>query len=283
MKTLTFLIDEIDNSKELIRFAAFLGKDINAKVHVLHVQNPEDYGTYGRAGMSTPSDPMLFQELSDDLKEKVAGYIKEIGAELSGFPTIEFTSEIGNASALLKEKVEDNSYDMVMLQGNAEQNSWFQDSVIMDIVNNVPCPVWIVPTDAKYQSLNKIIYATDYNEEDIATLESLSIVAKPLEPEILALHISNDGEFEKKLKNEGFAAMLGKRTGYSKISVKIIAEEDGKDAVEILVNEAEKANANLIVVLKENRNFFLRIFKSSFTADLIKKAQLPVLVYQVKK
>jgi nucleotide-binding universal stress UspA family protein len=254
MKTLAFLIDEIDNSKELIRFAALLGKDINAKVHVLLVQSTANYGTYGRVGMSAPQDPLLLQELSADAREKVAGFIKEIEAELTGAPSIEFQFEIGAASEILKEKVENNFYDMVMLKGHAAQSFWLQDSVIMDVVRNVPCPVWIVPPDAEYQPLNKIIYATDYNEEDITTLESLSRVAKPFEPEILALHISNDGEFEKKLKSEGFAALLREKSGYSKISVKMIPEEDGRDAVETLVNEAENANANLIVVLKENRN-----------------------------
>jgi nucleotide-binding universal stress UspA family protein len=98
----------------------------------------------------------------------------------------------------------------------------------------------------------------------------------------MALHISNDDEFEKKLKSEGFAEVLSEKTGYNKVSVKMIADGDGKDAAESLMNKAEKAKADLIVVLKENRNFFERIFKSSFTADLIKKVQLPVLVYRME-
>jgi nucleotide-binding universal stress UspA family protein len=280
MRKLAFLIDEIDNSKELIRFAALLGKDINARVHVLYFQTTlYSYGGDGLTGTEIPPDPELYQKISDDIKEKVDGFIKEIEAEHTGISPIEFRSEIGDASLTLKEKVENKTYDILMLQGHSEQDFWLQDSVNMNVVRNVPCPVYIIPPDARYQPMRKIIYATDYNEEDIATLKNLIELTKPFDPEIVALHISNDDEFEKQLMSEGFAALLSEKTGYNKVSVKIISDDGGKDAVESLVNEAEKAKANLIVVLKENRNFFERLFKSSFTTQLVKEAQLPILVF----
>ncbi|MFO7573777.1 MAG: universal stress protein [Bacteroidales bacterium] len=279
MKTIAFLINEIDKLKDLIRFAALLGKDIKAKVKILHVQYPQVHGTQDYMGAAVAPDPEQLQKIADEINAKVDAIIKELKAKVSGLHSIEFKSEIGVASAILKDKVENDEYDMVMLQGHAEQSFWLEDSVIMDVVHNVPCPVWIIPPDAKYQPLNKIIYATDYNEEDIKTLKGLIALAKPFDPEIMALHISNDDEFEKKLKSEGFATMLSEKAAYNKVSVKMIADQDGKDAVESLVKEAEKVKANLIVVLKDNRNFFERIFKSSFTADLIRKVQLPILVF----
>jgi nucleotide-binding universal stress UspA family protein len=286
MKPLALLIDEIDNSKELIRFAALLGKDISAKLHVLYVQNPQVYGAssyMGASGATVAMYPSQLQNIANEVKEKAAGFIKEIKAEHHGIPSIEFKSEIGAASAILKEKVENNAYDMVMLQSHAEQSFLLQDSLIMDVVRNVPCPIWIIPPDSKYQPLNKIIYSTDHNEEDITTLKGLISLVKPFDPEIMALHISNDGDFENKLKSKGFAAMLSEKTGHNKVSVKMIADEDGKDAVESLINEAEKEKANLIVVLKENKNFFERLFKSSFTAELVKETQLPILVFHKSK
>ena len=273
MKILAILIQEIDNVKELIRFGALLGKDTRENVHVLHVQFPQVYRTanyMGGSGAMVARYPSQLENIANEVEKNVAGFIKEIRAEHPGIPPIEFKSEIGDASAILKEKVENKTFDIVMLQNNTGQNFLMQNSVIMDVVRNVPCPVYIIPPDARYHPLDKIIYATDYNEEDIPTLKSLIELAKPFDPEILALHISDDDEFDKKLKSEGFAKMLGEKTGYHKVSVKMIAEEVGKDPVERLVKEAEKAKANLIVVLKENENFFERLFKSSFTAELIR-------------
>lgn len=279
MKKLVFLIDEIGNSKELIRFAALLGKDINARVYVLYIQNPVNYGTYGHVGMATPPDPLMIQKLYEDIKENIAGFIKEIEAEHLGIKSIKFKSETGDAASILKEKVENNIYDLVLLQGQTERGFLMQNAVVMDVVQNVPCPVYIIQPDAVYQPFRKIIYASDYNEEDITTLMNLLNLAEPFDPEIIALHISNDNEFEMKLKSEGFAKMLREKTAYNKFSVKMVADKDGVDAVESLVSEAEKLKANLIVVLKENKNFFERLFKSSFTAELVKGTQLPILVF----
>ncbi len=282
MKTLAILIQEIDDVENLIRFGALLAKDTRMNVHVLHVQFPQVYGTanyMGGSGAMVARYPSQLQNIAKEVEKNVDGFIQEIRAEHPGIPLIESKSEIGDASAILKEKVDNKTYDIVMLQSNTEQNFWMQNSAIMEVVRNVPCPVYIIPPDARYNPLEKIIYATDYSEEDIPTLKSLIELAKPFDPEILALHISDDDEFDKKLKSEGFARMLGEKTGYNKVSVMMITEADGKDPVESLVKEAEKAKANLIVVLKENENFFERLFKSSFTAELINSTQLPVLVF----
>lgn len=286
MKTLALLVDKIDNSKELILFAAIFGRDINAKVQVLYVMDPKVYGAHsylGASGSAVALYPSQLKDIANQAKEKFNGFMKELKAEHPGIPSVDFSSETGIASSIIKEKVERNEYDMVMIHGQTEQSSWMQNSAIMDVVRNTPCPVYIIQPDAKYQPFKRIVYATDYNEEDITTFKRLIELAKPFDPEILALHISNDYEFEKKLTNEGFARMLVEKTGYKKVSVKMISDEDEKDAIESLLNEAEKEKANLIVVLKENRNFFERLFKSSFTAKLIERTQLPILVFHPVK
>ena len=229
----------------MIRYAALFAKDINAKVHVLHVQNPEAYGNYGHMGSGIPSNPELLQKVTDEVKETVGEFIRDIEAENSGIPSITFKSELGIVSKILDDKVEKGFYDMVMLQGHSEQSFWMQNSTIMDVVRDVPCPVWIIPPDARYQPMKKIVYATDYNEEDISTLKRLIELTKPFDPDILALHISDDDKFEIKLKSEGFAEILNKKTGSNKITVTMIADKDGKDAVEILVSEAEKKKQTL--------------------------------------
>jgi nucleotide-binding universal stress UspA family protein len=189
MKTLAFLIDGIENLKELIRFAALLGKNINAKIQILHIQYPHVYGTHGYMGTAIASDPEQHQKITNEVKGIVTGFIQELKTKIDGIPPIDFKSDIGDATVILKEKVENNVYDMVMLQGNTELSFWLQDSVIMDVVRNVHCPVWIIPPDARFKPLKKIIYATDYNEEDITTLKRLIDLTKPFDPEIMALHL----------------------------------------------------------------------------------------------
>lgn len=291
MKTLAFLIDEMQSAKKLIRYAALLGKDLNAKVHVLYVQFPyvnstNGFNTYAHAGdMGTGSipDPAYLHEIEKDVKQTVKGYIKDIKKEFTDIPSIVFRSELGDASKILEDKVEKGNYDIVMIQGSSEQGLWFQKPVAMDIVRKLPCPVFIIEPDARYYPFSKIVYATDYKEEDVSTLKRLTRLVKPFKPAILTLHITDDEQFRKRLLKDGFDSMIREKVGYENVSVKVLEVEEGKDEAESFANQAKNENANLIVVLKENRNFFERLFKSSFTAELVKQTQLPLLVFHRTK
>lgn len=291
MKTLAFLIDEMHSAKKLIRYAALLGKDLNAKIHVLYVQFPYTHGsngfeTHALAGdMGTGSmpDPAYMHEIEKDIKQTVKDYIKDIKKEFTDIPSIVFKSEPGDASKILEDKVEKGVYDMVMIQGSSEQELWLQRPVAMDIVRNVPCPVFIIEPDTRYQPFKKIVYATDYKEEDVSTLKRLTRLAKPFSPEILTLHITDDEQFRKKILKEGFDSIMREKVGYENVSVKVLEVEEAMDEAESFANQTKSEKANLIVVLKENRNFFERLFKSSFTAELIKQTQLPILVFHQAK
>lgn len=291
MKTLAFLIDEMQSAKNLIRYAALLGKDLNAKVHVLYVQFPYTHGangfeTHALAGdMQTGimPDPAYLHEIEEDVKQTVKGYITDIKKEFTDIPSIVFKSEPGDASKILEDKVEKGVYDMVMIQGSSVHESWLQKPVAMDIVRNVPCPVFIIEPDTRYQPFKKIVYATDYKEEDVSTLKRLIRLAKPFSPAILTLHITDDEQFKKRLMKEGFDSMIREKVGYENVSVKVLEVEEGMDEAESFAKQAKSEKANLIVVLKDNRNFFERLFKSSFTAELVKQTQLPILVFHQTK
>lgn len=71
MKTLAFLIDEMQSAKGLIRYAALLAKDLKAKVHIWHIQYPHVHGTYGYMGSEIPPDPEQLQKIANEIKENV--------------------------------------------------------------------------------------------------------------------------------------------------------------------------------------------------------------------
>ncbi|MFN2396849.1 MAG: universal stress protein, partial [Bacteroidales bacterium] len=238
MKTLAFLIDEMQSAKKLIRYAALLGKDLNAKVHVLHVQLPyvpcaggfDTHAHAGDMGAGSMPDPAWLHEIEKDVKQTVKDYIKDIKKEFTDIPSIIFNSELGDASKILEDKVEKGVYDMVMLQGSSDRASWMQNPVAMDIVRKLPCPVFIIEPDTKYQPFKKIVYATDHKEEDVSTLKRLIHLGKPFSPEILTLHVTDDEQFRKKILKEGFDDMIREKVGYENVIVKVLeVDDDDKD------------------------------------------------------
>ncbi|MBW6500754.1 MAG: universal stress protein [Bacteroidales bacterium] len=282
MKKLALLLNEPNGSKEVIVYAVLLAKDLNATVQILHIQNPQIYGTHESMGTAVAQAQEYLQKNSETAKKTVDEYILEIRNEISSVPAIEFKSEIGIATGILEDKVANGEIDMLMIQGQPEKAFWTQSISNMEIIRSVQCPIWIIAPDTKYQAFNKIIYATDYKEADVTTLNRVIDLTRPFLSEITALHISEKDHFVEEVKAAGLDEVLKQKTNFNNIRAKMVINKEDRDLIDILNEEAERTNANLIVVLKENRNFFEAIFKSSFTSKLIRNAQLPVLVFHEK-
>jgi nucleotide-binding universal stress UspA family protein len=59
-------------------------------------------------------------------------------------------------------------------------------------------------------------------------------------------------------------------------------EKSGENVGQLINDYACLIDANLIVVLKENRHFLERLVKSSSTKKIVQQARTPVLVYHEK-
>jgi nucleotide-binding universal stress UspA family protein len=283
MKTIAFLLEDQDSSWELIRYATLLAKDLKANVQVMFIQSPPViYGEHDFLGTAAVSVHQNIPDYDDTVKVKAEKIIGELKNEISAETSITFKLEEGTASLVLSQKVESGEIDMVMLHGQTGESAWTQTLSNMDIVRNVQCPIWIIAPDLKYQPLKKIIYVTDYQKEDITTLKRLLSLTRPFVPEIIALHVSDNFGFEEKVTRAGFNEMIKMETGSVAISLKNIVDVKNQDITEILNKEAAEINADLIVVLQENKNFLERIFEGSFTKELINQTQIPVLVFHEK-
>lgn len=152
----------------------------------------------------------------------------------------------------------------------------------MDVVEKVKCPVWIIPKGADYKPFTEIVYATDYKKEDIDSLQKLIATFPHYSPNITALHITDSVDFEERVKKAGFVEMLKKQTDYKSLWVRAFYQTKHDDLTELLNEFAIKSKADLLVLLKENKSFFNRIFNTSQTKEILKTAQLPILVYHEK-
>jgi len=285
MKTLLAIINEPKESKDFIRYVAGMGVDLKANVHLLYTQNPTNYplGTRGTTGIAVAQVQQNLEALADTAKEILAKHIEDVKSKMQEDVFIDYSTELGVTSLLVKQLVSDNKADMVVLEGQKNESFWTQTSGNMEIIGSVDCPVWIIPNTLVYEPFTEIVYATDYKEEDVTGLKKLIEVTKHFSPAINALHITDSVDFEEKVKKEGFLEMLQKKVAYDHLSVKILNESGNNDTAELLNDYVLRIKADLIVVLKENKTFFERIFKSDPAKKIIKKSMLPVLVFHEKE
>lgn len=284
MKTLLAIINEPKESRDFIQYVAGMAADLKTNIHLLFVQNPINYavGTTGATGPAINKVRQSLENMADTAKELLTEHIKDVKSKLSEDVVIDFSTQLGVTSILAQELVSDNKADMVVLEGQKKESTWIQTSSNMEIIKSADCPVFIVPNALVYKPFSKIIYATDYKEEDIVGLKKLITLTQHYSPVINVLHITNSVDFEEKVKKAGFLKILQKRTSYDHLLVKVLHENDSNDTAELLNDYASLIKADLIVVLKENKSFFERIFNSDPAGKIIKKSLFPVLVFHEK-
>jgi nucleotide-binding universal stress UspA family protein len=281
MKTLLLVINELDSSKGLLEYAIALSKDLRINIRIMYVENPAEYslGTSGLSGASVAQTQHILDQKLKNGKEKLTEQVKALMPSIAGEIIVEVAAISGNENRLIREQIEAGRAQWVMIEEPESQGFWPGGTMAKEIVKDLSCPVWIIPKKAKYKSLNEIIYASDYQEEDIDTIKRLVEMTVPLTPQITALHFTDTVDFEERIKEAGFQKMLELRAGYSKIKVETLVDQDGDEMADLLNSYAIRKGADLMVVLKENRGFLERIFKPSSSEKIIEDSNLPVLVF----
>jgi len=285
MKALIAMIYEPEGSKGLIEYTVKLAKDLKTNVHLLYVENPNNYplGTPNLTGAATAQLQRTLEERVRSARTTLGRHVEELMGQIAGDIHIDISTEIDVESSVVERMIRDNEDQMVILESHGIESFWAGGSSTREIVRTVYCPIWVVPPDAGYGTFRQIIYATDYNEEDIPTLMKLIDLTRPFKPHITALHITDSADFDLRVKEAGFQEIIKTKTDYRKIHVETLIEKDTEDIAQLINDYATRTGADLIVVLKENRHFLERIFKSSSTDKIIKHTRIPVLVYHEQK
>ena len=266
-------------------YAAYVARDMDLTVRYLYVFSPVVI-PLGMAG-SLDAAADVSQRDIDRGMEKARHHFKlqinNICASDPDLPLLESDIKIGYPHEVIGEYCRSTRVHTVMLSSLKGDSIFPDDSSNVDIIRNVRCPVWIVPEGITYKPFSEILYATDYHEEDVHKIKQLAGFASQFAASITAVHITGDACFSEKVKGEGFVNMVKKETGYELISIKVLPETKGEPLVDELHNFALMIDADLIVLLRENRRFADRLMHGSRSEKIARETQLPVLIYNEER
>lgn len=281
MEKIIGIIHEPANSKNFIRYASRLAKDLSVDLLLLYMQNPEDYplGMVGSTGTAVAHLQTTLLEVTAKAEDTIQEYAEEVKKEYPLKINITVRAEVGFSADIIKEIITDGNKNLVLLEGKENVSFWTQDPANMDIIDQVNGPVCIVPPNTDYHPYNEILYATDYKSEDISTIKRMMTIADPFFPNITALHITDNADFQEKIMEAGFLEMIKEKTGLQKVSVKSIPEKEHEEISDTIHQYTTANEVHLLVILKENRHFLDRIFKPNRTRKIIKNINIPVLVF----
>lgn len=281
MKKIVVFIYPFEKIERIVDYAFRFAQDLNAEVEFVHAveaapinyeldldkQVPDNIATATTIGAIQED---LVQERQRILQKAIS--IKKASMVLS----VPFTFSVISGSHLYLSDEISKRQDVDLIMVPIGQDDTY-DVTASDLAEASKHPILAFPVNLNYQRFKTIVYASDYHDEDISILKELTSLAAPLGASVTVLHVSKrKNDFEEELKKAGLEELINRKISF--MNIPVLQEESGKASMGI--KEFCKMHyADLIVLMREDKNFFQRIFGRSTTKELLKDTAIPVLVY----
>ncbi len=270
METILYATDCSEHTVPALRYAYMLSNKLKASLVVLKV-----YDT-SVTHIVQKLEKYAFEEQTAILKEFCT---KHLGNELEKMNVRpEAMKHISIVEGIL-EKSKELQADMIIagVKHKNSQRGFFEGNIAKALITKASSPLLIVPGGIKSRKIEQMVYATDFEQDDIFAIKKLIAVAKVFGSEIHVIHITTKNEYAVEDQMEWFKEMLQQKVSYDHINFSIFSSDN---IYETLYTCLGKVEADLLVMLKREEHHPLR---KLFHRDLVKymesRTGIPLLCF----
>ena len=272
MKRILFPTDYSFNADKAFEHALEIAAATGAELVVMHA--------FSLDHIHPDITPESYDMRHDDTKDKLQELI-DVAVKEPKYANIRFNkaSLMGTSVDTIKEAVSLYEPDLIVMgtRGQSGMPSIFSPSVSRAVLKAVTIPVILVPDAAEISNFRNFAFAADYSAIDAGKLDMLKSLALALNAHITILHIG-EHEADVSIQESAEAIKLSRYFGEDvKHEYRFIRSDDVVDSLEDYM--MLRADLGLLVMVNHERNDWLeRILLPSHTNQIVKNAQVPVLV-----
>ncbi|HET7118294.1 MAG TPA: universal stress protein [Hanamia sp.] len=274
MKHILVPTDFSTASNNAVEYAVSLAEIFNAKVTLLNVV-PDTLIIDEKAAEATIK---LHRELVADNKDLMTKTVKTLSknhlAKMQGYV------DEGSPSIVIIEMANEDKPDIIIMgmKGKGKSNSVF-GSTVTAVVRKSSIPVWIIPENGFYQSIDTITFATDFDAGTGSDSYSLLMdIAKKYNSFIQILNVQKKG---KPMSADEFIGKMGTHFLFeaTKHSFHTIEEAN---VIEGINNFIDEKPCEILVMIAHKHSFFERMLGRVYTKKMSYETSVPLLVLQNK-
>lgn len=162
-------------------------------------------------------------------------------------------------------------------KGEAGLMRSFFGTVATEVARNVAIPVLTVPENYTSTQLHKVLFATDFDSEDVRSLATLQQFLYPFGASIVVAHISDKGDRqEDNQKLETLKQNLEQNSNSGNISYTLLT---GDNVAEALQEFVQQQNIDMIAVTARKHEGLNALLRTNTVKNLILHAPVPLLVF----
>jgi nucleotide-binding universal stress UspA family protein len=210
--------------------------------------------------------------------EQLAALKNKITSQKDGVE-VATVSAVGFAVEEILNTCESQNIDIIVMgtKGARGLSEIFIGSNTADVIAKAKCPVLAIPQNATTGKLEKVIFATNYNDNDFQSIKLLTEIFKPWNPDLVIVHATDNSQPQVESNFfEQFKEDLLTKVRYNKYFFKLL---EGGNVENAISEFADSSSADLIAVSKRKRTLFERIVGVSTTTRLAFHTHIPLLVF----
>ena len=273
MKKILFPTDFSETANNAFLYALNLAKSIDAQVYVLHVYElPMITGSLSAGLIQNVYETVelgSFENFKDNIPQ-----LRQIAAdnELSDIP-LKFILEEGNFLYILRETIEEESVDFVVMgtNGNSGFERFLFGSNTINTITSMKIPILSVPQELSFKGFKNIGFTTIFDQKDKDALKYLIEIANRHQAKIHCMHVSKDGKFNQQVLEDWKDQFAN-----DPVVFEIYNDADPTNAVLDFIKEKQ---IDLLTVVSRNKGFFDNILSPGFTKRIANKNITPLFVF----
>ena len=268
-------VDFSEKSEYAVKTAAQIGKKIDAKIYLLHlVELPSGIVDMGAgSNFSIPESMMYLRKVKEKILALKAAFFNDD-------QIVKYSIKFQHPYEGIKDYVEKINADLIVMgsKGVSDFEEMIIGSNTEKVVRTSTVPVIVVKTDAKKFKFKKIIFASNYENENKAAFKDFLTFAKQFNSQIHLLKINTASSFESsavtKEKIEDFIEDF-------EIDRKTIHIHNDVSIVKGITNFAQEIDADLIALTTHGRSGLSSLFNSSIAKSVSKSVLRPVITFKI--
>ena len=169
---------------------------------------------------------------------------------------------------------------IVMGSGGKEALYGTLGSIAVDMMYNANLPVLVVPADTPDNTLSNfssVLYATNFDEKDFASIEKLLKLLQPFNLKIKCVHVGRSYTDDWDVARlEGMKNVLCEKYKGIDFECSLINGNDILDALETYIKEE---HIDIISMTTHKRNLITRLFNPSLARKMVFHTNTPLLIF----
>lgn len=274
MKTYTILCptDFSECSLNAIEYAAKLGEKHEANLIIFHVPNKEDYNKLNLP--NKPGEELQFSE------NKLNNLVKAVREESlgKGLRSCEGLIKEGKTIQAILDFAAVNKVDLIVMgtEGVNEFKKNYIGTTTSKIVGLASQDVFVIPRKVFFKIPRKLVYATDYLEEDKLAIQKVVEVAKFFNSEIDIVHVGMKLGVSDKALHQSMIEEITPFVNYEKINFVLKAYRD--DPGLGLETYLQSAKGDILFTLSMKKSWFDQLFTKNLSRKMSYFINKPLFV-----